>query len=325
MIRQFVLFLCFLSITAISALAQEIKATVSIQTPNLQTVDPRVFKTLENDLRDFLNGRKWTDDVYKLEERIQCSFVLTITSELSPSSFSAQLTVQSNRPVYNTTYNSVLFNYMEKSITFDYTEFQPLDFNENAFNSDLTSLFAYYIYVILGFDYDTFAPFGGTPYFSKAQQIVANAQTKSKDKSWQPQGTNRNRYWLVENLLNNKFRPFRQAYYNYHRLGLDKMYENINEARLSLTATLPLFEKINTDNPNTMLPDLFVTAKSSELVQIFSDGTVPPTDKMKAINVLSNIDPANREKYEAINKAGSVGNNPSDAMQKMIDAKMGKQ
>ncbi len=213
---------------------------------------------------------------------------------------------------------------MEKSITFDYTEFQPLDFNENSFNSDLTSIFAYYVYVVLGFDYDTFSPFGGTPHFSKAQQIVANAQAKSGDKAWQPQGNNNNsnRYWMAENLLNTKFRPFRQAYYNYHRLGLDKMYENMNEARLSVTSTLPLFEKINADNPNTMLPNIFITSKANEIIQIFSDSSVPPTDKMKAVNALSNIDPSNREKYEKINK--STGS-PNDAIQKMIDTKAGRQ
>lgn len=300
--------------------AQEVRATVSIQTPKLSNSDPRIFKTLENDLRDFINNRKWTDDGFKLEERVECSFLLTVTNETGTGHFNAQLTVQSNRPVYKSAYNTVLFNYQDKMLEFDYIEFKALNFNENTYNDELTATIAYYVYIVLGMDYDSFSPNGGTPFYNKAQQIVNNAQASSASKSWQPQGTNRNRYWLIENLANSKYARFRQAYYDYHRMGLDRMYEQSSEAFQSINAAVSNIQKLNQDNPTMMLPDIFVNAKSDEIVSIFKDAQVAPPDKMKAYNAMVSLDGSNKSKYDAINTA--LKNSTPDGMRNMMQDQM---
>lgn len=317
-LRFFWLISCL--VAALSSLqAQEVKATVTIQTPNLRLVDPRTFKVLETNLREFINGRKWTDDNFKPEERLDCSFLITIMNEISSSRFSAQITVQSNRPVFNSSYRTTLLNYQDKSFEFEYVEGQNIDFNENNYTSDLSSVVAYYVYMMLGMDYDSFAMQGGTPFFQKAQDVVNAAQNKSPDKSWQPQGSVRNRYWLVENILNAKFRNYRQATYLYHRLGLDEMYKDPNNARTSMAGAISMIEKVRLENPMSMLSDLFLTAKSDEIVSAFSDKQVPPTDKMKVYNAMVSLDAANKSTYDKINsniQNASPENTLKDAQQR---------
>lgn len=302
----FILYLALaatLMVSYLPAQAQEINAVVTVQTPKLQLVDPRTFRVLENDLREFINGRKWTDDSFKPEERVQCSFLITIMEELSTSRFKAQITVQSNRPVYNSSYNTVLFNFQDKSLEFEYVESQAIDFNENTYLNELSAVVGYYVYLILGMDYDSFSPQGGTPYFMRAQQIINSAQNKSPDKSWVPQGVTRNRYWTIENLLSNKFKNYRQATYTYHRLGLDEMYADPNAARTAIANAIAMVEKARADNPTSILSEIFVNAKGDEIVSIFADKQVPPPDKMKAYNSMMALDAANKSTYDKINSS----------------------
>lgn len=301
----------------ISLQAQEVNATVTVQTPKLQLVDPKTFRVLENDLREFVNSRKWTDDSFKPEERLQCTFLITIIEELSASRFKAQITVQSNRPVFNASYNTVMFNFQDKSLEFDYVEAQAIDFNENNYLNELSSVVSYYIYLMLGMDYDSFSPQGGTPLFLKAQQIVNSAQNKSPDKSWLPQGVTRNRYWTVENLLSNKFKNYRQATYTYHRLGLDEMYNDPNTARTAITNALAMIEKTRADNPTSILSELFISAKGDEIVSMFADAQVPPPDKMRAYNAMMALDAANKSTYDKINS--NIKNASPDNMLKGMD------
>ena len=291
------------------ATAQELNAQVVIQTPKLNLTDPQVFNTLENDLREFINNRKWTDDVYKGEERIECSFLITITEEVGASTFKASTTIQANRPVYNAAYSSPIFNHQDKTWEFDYAQYQPLEYNENANLSELTSLVAYYVYIILGIDGDTFQPNGGTDHFLQAQNIVNNSQN-TKIKGWKAFDGTRNRYWLVNNFLDTKLKTFRKAYYDYHRKGLDMMYDNVLSAASSMSNAIDIISKLRNNNSNAMLFDIFNNAKSVEIISLFSLNKIPPPVRMKAVNGMTNIDPANSQKYQKIAKQSMSGQNP---------------
>ncbi len=292
--------------------AQELNAQVIVQTPKLNTVDPKIFRTLEQDLKEFINNRKWTDDAFALEERIECSFLINITDELSPTRFRAQAIIQSSRPVYNSNYNTILFNHQDKTWDFEYLEYTPLEFNENAYLSELTSLVAYYVYIILGMDYDSFSPKGGEAHFLQAQTIVEQAQNapRAYSKGWNISDGTRNRYFLVENLLSTKFKDLRQVHYNYHRNGLDQMYDEAGKGRKAISNSLSMLDNVNRQNPNTMAPEVFMNGKSEELIKLFADKKVPSRERATAYGLLVKIDPSNVKQYGKINKVG-VQSGPS--------------
>ena len=311
--------------TSTQSQAQELNARVMVKVQtDLQYVDRQMFRTLENDIREFLNDRKWTDDTFRPEERIECSILITIVEEVSQRRFKAHATIQASRPVYNTNYASVLFNHQDKTWDFEYAEYEPLEFNETAYLQEITSLLAYYAYLIIGIDYDTFAERGGTPHYLQAQNIVNNGQNNSKALSsgWEAfDDPNRSRYWLVENLLNAKYKPYRLANYNYHRKGLDTMLDDGKRARTSILSALNLVEQTYSSNPNTMLVDIFVNAKSAEIIELFGNYQVPTPDRMKAYNFITKIDPANTQKYEGMtnppnSKIMSQGRNGVDRIPK---------
>lgn len=292
--------------------AQELNVQVNVQTPQLRMTDAKVFQTLGNELKEFLNGRKWTDDVYASTERINCSFLLTITEEVSATKFKGTLTIQSSRPVFSSGYESILLNHQDKQIEFEYAEYQPLIYNDNAYLSEITSLMAYYAYIIIGYDNDSFSLNGGTPYFMKAQNVVNTAQA-SKSKGWQSFDGTRNRYWLVQNLLDPKHKPLRDAYYRYHRQGLDNMYADPNTARGNIVSAIEMVGNTHNNNTNSMAVDVFVATKSTEIINIFADNSVLPPDKIKVLNVMSRIDGANMSQYSRINAtsgASKSGNMP---------------
>lgn len=301
----FILFTLFFT-TKISA--QELNAKVVIQTPKLQVTDPQVFKTLESEIAEFLNARKWTNDVYQTQERINCSFLITITEELAGNRFNATLMVQSDRPVYNmANYNTVMFNYQDKNWTFNYTEYEPLQYNDNAYLSELTSMLAYYTYIIIGLDYDSFSKEGGNPYFLRAQSIVNNAQNaRNKSKGWTAFDSNQNRYWLIENLMSNKFKNLRKAYYDYHLDGLDMLSSSPKDARTAVNNALKLIQQVNRNTPNSMAVDIFVRAKSDEILGMFAADEVTPPEKSRAYGAMTQLDPANKPKYKDISSI-SVG------------------
>ncbi|MFK7908315.1 MAG: DUF4835 family protein [Chitinophagales bacterium] len=312
-----ILFLLMLFTTG-KLLAQELNAKVVIQTPRLQLADPKIFKTLESDIQEFLNTRKWTNDVFQTQERIECSFLITITEELAANRFNASIVLQSNRPVYNSSYNTVMFNYQDKNWTFEYSEFQPLEYNDNAYLSELTGMLAYYSYIAIGLDYDTFSPEGGNPYFLRAQAIVNNAQNaRNKSKGWTAFDGNRNRYWLIENLMSNKFKNLRKAYYDYHLNGLDMLSTDQKKARTALNNSLKLIQQVNQNMPNSMIIDIFIEAKSDEILNIFASEEVSAPEKSRAYSAIVKIDPANKAKYKQISSI-SIGKGKNEVSPRAV-------
>ncbi len=301
---SYLLIICCLLIlgSRMTTYAQEMNAQVIIQTPKLQVADPKLFKTLETELRNFVNESRWTNENFQVEERVECSFLISIIEEVSQNTFIANITVQSNRPVYNSNYNSMVLNHQDKNIKFSYFEYEPLEFNENGFESELTSVIGYYVYLILGLDFDTFSSMGGNPYYQKAQQVVSYAQSSSSEKGWTPLDYNRvNRYWIVENMLNSKFAPMRQAAYSYHREGLDMMYNDTKSARTKVLNAMVTVQNMQKAQSNSAVVPLFVNAKNQEIISIFSDKEVAFPDKTKAYNAMIAIDPASIQKYQKIN------------------------
>ncbi len=296
MIRLFLFFPCLL-IFASFCNSQELNCQISILTPQIQASDKSIYDKLQTELRDFMNNRKWTNDEYLNQERIECSMVITISERVSTDEFKASIQIQSRRPVYNSSYNSPMINHQDNDFNFRYVQDQTIEFDETNINSNLTAVLGYYAYMIIGFDYDSFSPEGGTPYFVKAQTIVNNAQRLS-DRGWKAFETSRNRYWLVENFLNVSFEPLREFIYSYHRMGFDRFSENISDARASITDKLSDFKKVYQDKPNSFLMQIFFTAKADEIINLFSQAT--NDEKNRALQVLSLVDPANTLKYQTI-------------------------
>ncbi len=296
--RKFFLLL-LLAVISLRINAQELNCTIQVITPQLQTADPKVFDEMKKGVTEFMNNRKWTSDNFTQSERIECSFLISITKELAANKYQAQVTIQSNRPVFNSGYNSTLFNWVDKEWTIEYAQYQTFDFNENVVSDELPSLLAYYAYIIIGLDYDSFSPKGGTQFYTKAQNIV-NLKSNSGLKGWRSIDGTRNRYWLVENLLNTKFENGRVAIYKYHHEGLDKMYDDMENARKAVLSAITLLDKVNQDNPNSMFIQVFFTAKSEEIINIFSQA--PPAEKTTIINLVSKLDAANSSKYQKILK-----------------------
>lgn len=289
------LFLC----TSTLSYSQELLCTVKILDNQIQLTNKKIFRTLEQVLTEYMNTTKWTEEKVLPEERIECNLQIVLSSyDVGSNNFTGTLQVQSTRPVYGTSYNTVVFNFLDENISFEYAEFQRMNFNQNAYTDNLTSLFAFYAYYIIGLDYDSFGMMGGTPYFQKALQIANNAQPTGLA-GWQPFERNlRSRYNLIDNILNERFSPIRQAYYKYHRQGLDIMSKTPEIARKNIFESLQLVQKIFKVAPNTVMLIMFFEAKSDELVNIYKNA--PPTEKPKTIELLSEINIANISKYEKI-------------------------
>lgn len=233
-------------------------------------------------------------------ERFDCTFVLNVTNWDGNSNFSGELQVQSSRPVYNSSYTTPLLNINDKDVDFIYSEGQTIDYTDQSFTSNLASVMAFYAYVIIGMDYDSFSRLGGTPYYQAAQTVVTNAQSAGSYKGWKAFDGNINRYWLSENLNNKAYIPLRDFIYDYHRNGLDQMADNANKGRKAIADILPDLAKVDRTRLGAMLPLIFFTAKSDELVSIFNKAD--NRERTDAVNILSQADPANGSKYQAIGK-----------------------
>lgn len=284
-----------LSVACVSA--QELKCTVTINASQVQTSDQSIFKEMKTSIEQFINTRKWTNDVFKTHEKINCNFLITITKMPSIGSFEASVQVQSARPVFNTNYPSLLFNFADRDWEFEYIESMQLEYNDNTYMSNLTSMLALYAYVILGLDYDSFSELGGTPYFQRALNVVQNAQQAGRP-GWQSLGSNRSRYWLVENLNNPQLTDLRKAIYSYHRLGLDTFDKDPDKSRTVILKGLRDIKKLRDINPNAILIISFFDAKGKELANIFSDGNIQL--RREAYDIITTIDPSNRTTYEKI-------------------------
>ena len=277
--------------------AQDLNARVRILTPKIQVSNKRIFQTLETAMKDFLNGRKWSADNIQPQERIACNFVLTINNWDGAGSFSGELQVQSSRPVYNSGYTTTLLNVNDKDVDFNYTEGQTIDYSDQNFQSNLSSVMAFYAYIIVGLDYDSFSRYGGSQYFANAQTVTINAQNASF-KGWKAFDANVNRYWLSENLNNNIYQNLRGLIYDYHRNGLDLMADNPGKARKNIIALLPVLSQVDRKRLGAYFPLAFFTAKNNELVSVLSNAS--QQEKLQAMNLLSQADPANGNKYQAL-------------------------
>lgn len=283
-----VAFLLIFCCTGILTLAQELTCTVTVNSDQLSQGDLPVFKTLERSLNDFVNKTKWTNRVYKENERVNAQMFITIT-EYESNRFKGNIQIQSSRPVYNTSYATPIFNYKDNQFNFQYVEYQPLIFNENQFESNLMSVISYYAYIILGLDADTFSLEGGTEFYRKAQNIVTLAQGSNFAGWSQSADSNRSRFELVDNLLSNAYREYRVAMYNYHRKGLDIMPDNNSTGKQVIAGTMNLFQTMINRRPNAFLIATFFDAKSEEIQNIFSDG--PKVDIVKLKETLNKIAP----------------------------------
>ena len=281
-----------------SGIAQELRCNVQILSSQIQGTNKQVFKTLQEDLYEFMNTRIWTEDDFSNEERIECKILINLQNR-SGDQFSGSLTVSSRRPVFNSSYNTSLFSYKDTDIQFRYQENEPLEFDINEFKSNLTSILAYYAYIIIGLDYDSFELKGGTPYFRRAQQIVSNAQNASGS-GWKAYESRRNRYWLVENILNNEYEEVREFIYQYHRQGLDKMHDNVSMARAEISESLELLQEVHRQepDPHMFFMKLVVESKSNEFVNVFSES--PMDESERVYKILAEIDPSHSERYEKI-------------------------
>ncbi len=297
MIKKKLFFLLTALIITASLNAQELNFQVSISTPGLSETERQIMQTLRGDLREFINQTNWTNYQFETRERIEASIQITIEERMGGDEYRANIQVQSRRPIFNTSYYSPIFNHRDRDVQFRYREHDPLEYADNAFLSNLTSMIAYYVYIVIGFDFDTFAPLGGTPYFEKAQQIVNQAQN-TPEVGWKSFESQRNRYWLIENIMNTRYRQIRQAMYTYHRLGFDTMTDNIDLGRSEVLSALEMLQRAHRERPNTLLMQVVTTAKSDELVNLF--GGAPAMEQNKAIEVLSEIDPSNSSKYRRI-------------------------
>lgn len=281
----------------------ELLASVRISTPQLQRNDRRVFDQLEVSLRDFLNNTKWTNDNFDQEERIKCSFIITISKESDGNVFEGELAIQATRPVYGSGYETPLISHLDKDIIFTYEQNQPIEFfRDNPDNQNLPAIMAYYVYIILGMDYDSFSQFGGENHLLTAEKIVTNIQNSGGNiaPGWRPAdgGKNRNRYWLMENLLNPRMRPFRTAMYTYHRKGLDMFTVNQDQAKAAILLALEEIDKVSVAYFNSMIVQMFSYSKKDELVEMWK--IAPKAQKDRVIQIMTKIDPANGQRYREI-------------------------
>lgn len=286
-----------LSLFLFSMKGQEFICSIEVNSQKIATSDRRVFETLRSAMYEFMNNQSWTNYKYKYYERIECSMLLNILERPAGDLYRCELTIALRRPVYNSTYNSTLFNFIDREVDIVYIENQPLDFNLGMFSSNLTSVLAYYAYIMIGLDFDSFSREGGNPYFEAAQQIVNTAQNYDY-KGWKSSEGTRNRFWLLENLTNPSYVGIRNFYYEYHLQGLDVMFQSSDKGRRAILETLKYLQQIKKSRPNLVFLQIIADSKRDELVNVFSEGT--STEKNDAFNLLKEIDPANTMTYQKI-------------------------
>ncbi len=300
MVKRILITLVFSFVLIVSGMAQELRCNVTVSARGIQGANQNLFRTMQSDLYEFMNNRKWTDNVFDYDEKIRCNIMIKLDEQISADEFKGSIQVQLTRPVYNSSYTATVLNIKDNDFHCQYREFQPLEFNETSNRDNLTNIMAFYAYVILGFDYDTFSPEGGTPYFEKAQAIVNNSQN-AREKGWKAFESERNRYWLVENVMNKSYSSFRSAMYNYHRMGLDLMSERAEEGRANIAESLRDIQKVFRRRPSTYILQMFFDAKVDELINIFSKSF--PDERNRVLAILNEVDPSNGSKYKKIEES----------------------
>ena len=283
--------------------AQELAASITIQSNKVDNqIDPKIFPQLQTQLKDFINQRKWSNDAYSSEEKIDCSFYITIESVVAPGVYDAKLSIVSNRPIHNASYSSSVLNMQDANFTFKYQLSQPIEFNENRIQgadplmSNLTATIAYYIYIILGLDYDSFASKAGMPYFNKALNIVYNAPEGSGISGWKSYDGQRNRFILIDNLTKSGNDKVHDIIYSYYREGLDQLTEKPELAKSNILNSLINLQEMNEGAVSGMLIPILMQAKFSEIVGIFSKSD--KATRKQLLTTLSSLDIANINKYK---------------------------
>ncbi|HCA82313.1 MAG TPA: DUF4835 domain-containing protein [Flavobacteriales bacterium] len=279
--------------------AQELQSRVQIISPSLQTsaADKLLFEQLQQQLTEFMNNTRWTTENFKDEEKIDCNILMNISEMPSAEDFGGTIQITSSRPVFNTNYKTTLFNYIDDNFKFKYQRGTPLIFSIDQHRNNLTSILAFYAYFIIALDYDSFSLEGGTRYFTKAQQVVNNAQSAAEP-GWKASENDLNRYWLVDNALQGVFKPLRQAFYKYHRTGFDRIYDNVAEGRKDVIASLELIQGVAKQRPANINVRLFFAAKVDEIINLFSEA--PAEEKLKVYNLCRSMDAGNLTKYQKL-------------------------
>jgi hypothetical protein len=279
--------------------AQELNTRVQILAPTITNANRRNLDVLQNIIRDFMNNNKWTNETYLPQEKVDCNLVINITAWDGNANYTAEAQIQSSRPVYGSSYSTTLLNMSDKDFSFAFSEGQSLDFSDQNFISNLSSLLGFYAYTIIGLDKDSFSKLGGTPYYQKAQNLVNIAQT-SGGKGWRPADGLRNRYWLNENLLNNSFKGLRTFIYEYHLEGLDKLQDNGNNGMKNIISSLSDLRQFDKQKLGSIFPNVYFAAKAEEITNVLSMADFQ--DRNKAYNLLIDIDPPNTAKYDGLKK-----------------------
>lgn len=291
-------------ICSVSAIAQmsnngELNARITINSDKIQGTDKSVFTTLQTALTEFVNNRRWTDATFAVNERIDCSMTI-ILSEQSDNSYKGEIQVQATRPVYNSSYLTTLFNYRDTELDFEYAQFEQLEYNENSLSSNLTATVMFYIYVILGLDFDSFSPLGGKAYFERAQQIVNMAQSQGTWSGWKAFDKDDNRHGLITALTDNTSEKFRNFWYTYHRKGLDEMAGNPDRGRTTIIEALPVLKEVKSARPTSVIMRVFSDAKLDELVLIYSKATTQ--EKQEGYKLLYELYPTATKRLESLQK-----------------------
>lgn len=282
-------------------IAQEINCNVTINSEQIEGSNKQVYSTMKTSIEEFMNQNRWTNMTFAEQEKIECSILIVVKS-VADNMYNCEMTLQSRRPVYGTTYTTPLLNIKDNNFNFTYQEFDRIEYQQNQFTTNLTAMLAYYCYLILGHDMDSFQRMGGTPFFQQCEDIVNACQSasmeNSEQKGWLAFDSNRNRYALINNLLDEAFRKYRNYYYEYHRLGLDEMAGNVANARARIAGGITVLRDAYRARPATYLVNTFLDAKAEELVDIFNKGT--ESEKKNVYEVLMDIDPTRQNTYEKI-------------------------
>jgi len=291
------IFTYLILISSFNVNSQEILCNVRVNSSQVQISDRKIFQSMQTAIYEFINNTKWTNANISSEERIECSILINISNKISNDEYEGSMQIQSTRPIYGTSYKSTLFNFMDNNIRFKFLEYQSLEFSETSHLSNLTSIIAFYVNIILGLDFATFSEEGGNEYFNTAQKIVNNAQN-ARESGWKAFESDKNRYWIAHDLLDNRYNKYHMCLYRYHRIGLDKLAEEPEDARYEITESIESLRSIYRENPSSLLLKLFFDAKADEITKIYSESF--PNEKARIIKTLTEIDPSNSTKYQTI-------------------------
>jgi len=289
--------LLMLTMALNNAHSQELDCSVRVNSRQVEGSDKQVFTNMQKAIHEFMNNTQWSNYNFQIEERIECTFLFTINERIASDEFSGKLNVVVSRPVFGTSYNTSLLNWEDKDVHFYFLEDQPIEYSENAYTTNLAALLSFYANIVMGLDFDSFSKFGGTPFFEQAQNIVNMAQSDG-ERGWASFDSQKNRYWLAENYNNNSYAGIREANYIYHRQGLDKMQDNLDMGRSKILEAIELLERVNEQRPNLFVLQLFLEAKSDEIVNIFKEA--PSMEKTKVVEIMKQLDPSNSSNYDKI-------------------------